>query len=164
MKPVIIVASSRKDGNTNDLAQKLIELSGWDIINLLDYNISHFDYDHKNTEDDFLPLIEKLILTYDHFIFVTPVYWYSMSGVLKVFFDRFTDLLTIRKELGRKLKGKKMSVITTSTGDHLDDVFWIPFKETAQYLEMNFIATLHTVPKNKDPKALSDFVYTLKNC
>jgi len=84
MKSVIIVGSSRKNGDTGELTKKLVELSGYDTINLLDYNIAHFDYDYKNTDDDFLPLMEKLINNYEHFIFVTPVYWYSMSGVLKV--------------------------------------------------------------------------------
>ncbi|MCP4458779.1 MAG: NAD(P)H-dependent oxidoreductase [Cytophagales bacterium] len=37
----------------------------------------------------------------------TPVYWYSMSGIMKVFLDRIYDVLTIEKELGRKLHGKK---------------------------------------------------------
>ena len=34
-------------------------------------------------------------------IFVTPVYWYAMSGRMKVFFDRWTDLLKIDKDTGR---------------------------------------------------------------
>jgi len=134
MKSVIIVGSSRKNGDTGELTKKLVELSGYDTINLLDYNIAHFDYDYKNTDDDFLPLMEKLINNYEHFIFVTPVYWYSMSGVLKVFFDRFTDVLTIKKELGRNLRGKSMSVITTSIGNNLGDTFWIVFQETATYI------------------------------
>ena len=56
--------------------------------------------------------MKTIISKYDTIIFATPVYWYSMSGILKVFIDRITDLLTIEKELGRKLRGKKMAVVS----------------------------------------------------
>ncbi len=51
--------------------------------------------------------MNDIVDKYDVLIFATPVYWYSMSGIMKVFFDRITDLLTIKKDIGRKLKGKK---------------------------------------------------------
>ena len=107
MKKVIIVGSSRNDGDTANLTKELLEKSKWDILNLNDYQFSYFDYTYENRDDDYLDLIRKIVGTYETLIFITPVYWYSMSGIMKVFFDRFTNLLTIEKELGRKLKGKK---------------------------------------------------------
>lgn len=107
MKKVIVVGSSRNDGDTANLTKELLEKSKWDILNLNDYQFSYFDYTHENRDDDYLDLIRKIVGTYETLIFITPVYWYSMSGIMKVFFDRFTNLLTIEKELGRKLKGKK---------------------------------------------------------
>ena len=158
MKTVIIVASSRKNGDTGNLANKLAELSNWDLVYLNDYTISYYDYEHKNHNDDFLPLVTKLIDNYDHFVFATPVYWYAMSGILKIFLDRFTDLLTLKKDTGRKLRGKLISVITTSTGDNLGKSFWIPFQKTAAYLSMKFIAGLHTVPETFDNEELVKFI------
>ena len=131
MKKVIISGSSRKDGDTKKVIDQLIKKSNWDVIDLNDYTISYYDYEHKNRHDDYLPLMKKIVKEYDTIIFATPVYWYAMSGILKVFFDRITDLLTIEKELGRALRGKKMAAISCSIGNHLETVFWLPFSETA---------------------------------
>ena len=136
MKEVVIVGSSRKDGDTANLTKQLIEKSNWDLIDLNDFGFSYFDYKHENRNDDYLTLMRKIVEKYDTLIFATPVYWYSMSGIMKVFFDRLTDLVTIEKELGRKLRGKRMAVITSSTGENLGEHFWLPFSESAKYLGM----------------------------
>ena len=44
MKGVIIVGSARRDGDTARLVQMLAQLSGWPVIDLNDYHISHYDY------------------------------------------------------------------------------------------------------------------------
>lgn len=63
----------------------------------------------NSRNDDYLNLMKQILEKYETLILATPVYWYSMSGIMKVFFDRLTDLLTIEKELGRKLRGKKIA-------------------------------------------------------
>ena len=88
MNSVIILGSSRNDGDTAKVVNTLREYSNWDIIDLNDYEISYYDYEHNNSDDDFLPLMKKLIENYDTMIFATPVYWYSMSGIMKVFFGK----------------------------------------------------------------------------
>ncbi|MCG8573408.1 MAG: NAD(P)H-dependent oxidoreductase [Flavobacteriales bacterium] len=91
MKKVIIVGSSRNNGDTVALANELVQQTNWDLINLNDYKFSYYDYEHKNKDDDYLKLMKRIIQEYDTLIFATPVYWYSMSGIMKVFFDRITD-------------------------------------------------------------------------
>lgn len=103
------------------------------VYKLTDYNISNYNYSHQNKSDDFIPLIKKLIKNSATIIFVTPVYWYAMSAIMKTFFDRITDLLNVEKELGKKLRRKNVIFVTSSEGDHLDDDFWIPIKATFNY-------------------------------
>lgn len=158
MKKVIIVGSSRNDGDTVNLTKQLIEKSNWDLLNLNDYEFSYFDYKHENKNDDYINLMKKIVEKYETLIFVTPVYWYSMSGIMKVFFDRFTDLLTIEKELGRKLRGKKMAVLSCSIGENLDDYFWLPFSETAKYLGMEYIGNLHTITGEQNELKITEFI------
>lgn len=158
MSIIIIKASSRKEGNSKKLISSIQAIRTTKVIDLLDYQISHYDYSNKNRDDDFLPLIEEILNQYRIIIFVTPVYWYSMSGLLKVFFDRITDLLTIQKDLGRKFRGKKIAVITTSEGDNLGDDFWLPFKSTATYLGMKFIEGLHLNSAHFDNVKLEGFL------
>lgn len=163
MSTLIILGSSRKDGNTKKVVDELISLSHFEVLYLNDFNISYYDYNHKNETDDFAELIRRILDNYDTLIFATPVYWYSMSGIMKVFFDRLTDLLDNEKELGRKLRNKNMAVLTSSIGDHLGKKFWLPFIETAKYLGMNYIGNLHTIVDKNATDELTKFVEILND-
>lgn len=158
MKPLIISGSARRDGNTKILTEELIRLSSWNIVDLNDYDFSYYDYEHRNRHDDFLKLMRDIISKRDTLIFVTPVYWYSMSGIMKVFFDRLTDLLTIEKELGRKLRGKKVGALSCSAGDNLGEYFWLPFSKTCEYLGMEYLAHAHTVAGERSTEKLQKFI------
>lgn len=134
-----------------------MRISNWDLIDLTDFNISYYDYEHKNRNDDFIDLIKRITENYDVLIFATPVYWYAMSGIMKVFFDRLSDLLTIEKDLGRKLRNKHMAVISCSNGNNLGDSFWLPFKYSAEYLGMNYITDLHTYEGKLEEELIAEF-------
>ncbi|WP_264535830.1 flavodoxin family protein [Flavobacterium sp. N1736] len=142
-KKVIILGSARKNGNTTKIVDEISKEHGIDVIDLSDYNISHYDYESKNREDDFLPLIRRILEEYETLIFATPIYWYNMSGIMKVFFDRFSDLIRIEKETGRKLRGKKIGVISNSHDNEIEESFYIPFKKTADYLGMEYLGHAH---------------------
>lgn len=158
MNKLIILGSSRKDGDTYKMVDELIKLSDLDLIDLNDYNFSYYDYEHKNLDDDYLSLMRRIIAKYDVLIFATPVYWYAMSGIMKVFFDRITDLLDEEKDLGRKLRGKSMAALSCSVGDNLGESFWLPFSETARYLGMEYLGSLHTIANNDETENLKEFV------
>ncbi len=137
MNIAVILGTSNSDGNTRKLADSFVEQSGAKLFDLSNFNVSFYDYSHENKNDDFLPIIHEL-LSFDHLVFVSPVYWYSMSAQLKVFFDRLSDLLTIEKELGRRLKGKSISVLSTGYNLELPDCFVQPFELTAKYMQLEF--------------------------
>lgn len=158
MKIVIIVGSSRNDGDTSNLAKVLMEKAKWDLINLNDYSFSYYDYNHENINDDYLRLMRQIIDKYDTLVFATPVYWYSMSGIMKVFFDRITDLLEVEKSLGRKLRGKNVAAISCSIGNNLNDSFWLPFSETANYLGMNYLGHIHTISGEINESKVDEFI------
>lgn len=140
---VIIVGSSRKNGNTTRIVSEISIQFNIEVVNLSDYVFSYYDYESKNRNDDFFELVKEIIEKYDTLIFATPVYWYSMSGIMKVFFDRFSDLIRIEKETGRKLRGKNMAVISNSHDSEIDYDFYIPFKKSADYLGMNYLGQKH---------------------
>ncbi len=142
-KSVIIVGSSRKNGNTTRIVSEISSQFNIEVVNLSDYVFSYYDYESKNRNDDFFELVKEIIEKYDTLIFATPVYWYSMSGIMKVFFDRFSDLIRTEKETGRKLRGKNMAVISNSHDSEIDYDFYIPFKKSADYLGMNYLGQKH---------------------
>ena len=128
MKPIIIFGSSKSRGETWNAVQSFKRDLDIPIVELSRLNISFFDYEHLNQGDDYIPLMER-ILEHDPIILATPVYWYTMSAQMKVFIDRLSDCLAIRKDIGRKLKGKKMYVITTF-GTSMPEAFEDAFRQT----------------------------------
>lgn len=159
----IISSSSRKNGDTARMVQQLVDITGWDVIDLADYTINHYDYEHRQ-QDDFISLMKDIINQYDTLVFATPVYWYAMSGIMKVFFDRFTDLLKTEKEYGRKLRGKNFAAISCSQGGgNLEKYFWLPFKETAAYLGMHYICDMHYLTDITTDEELAVFTGLVTN-
>lgn len=142
-KTIIIQASSKSIGNTNKVINYLNNNKSFDFVDLKKKNIGVFEYDFTNANDDFIPLMEEIIHKYDTLIFATPVYWYSMSATLKTFFDRLSDLLHYKKDLGRQLRGKNMAMISNSGANDLRDGFEMPFIESAKYLGMNYLGSTH---------------------
>ena len=142
-RKVIIVGSSRSNGNTSAIAHKIAVDIKADVIDLREYTISYYDYESNNIADDFLPLIKSVLEKYDTIVFATPVYWYAMSAIMKVFFDRFSDLIKIEKETGRKFRGKSMFVVSNSYDEELDYDFYMPFRLSANYLGINYLGNKH---------------------
>ena len=153
---IIILGTSRRNGNTARLVSKISKYSNISLINLSDYYIAEYDYEHKNKTDDFLPLITDVLQNYSQIIFATPVYWYSTSAKMKIFMDRLTDLLSIRTDIGRKLRGKKVGIITSSIGNNLGDAFWLPLTETFAYLGMKVCYKAHFYEDNIEEEALEN--------
>lgn len=140
---LIIKGSSNRNGNTQKVVEYLNKNNDFDVIDLLDKKIGQFDYEFKNHADDFLPMMEKVTAQYEVIIFATPVYWYSMSGIMKAFFDRLSDLLHYRKELGRTLRGKSLAMISNSGMNDRKQGYDMPFRESANYLGMDYLGDAH---------------------
>lgn len=144
MRKLIINGSSRKNGHTHQIVQLLQQEIETDLLYLIDYQIDHYDYDHQNHEDDFLPLIRRIAEEYELIIFATPVYWYTMSGLMKVFFDRLTDCLKTDKETGAKLVGKTIAAIGVGSDPEEIEGFFVPFRLTAPYMNMKYAGDVFT--------------------
>ncbi len=140
-KVVIILGSARSEGNTGMLVEKIAK-DEIEIVDLTKKKIQHYNYEHKYEPDDFLEIVQKMIDA-DVILFATPVYWFAMSAVLKTFFDRFSDLVRDRKDLGRKLKDRMVFLASTSSSRKLAEGFEMPFIETAKYLDMIYKGNLH---------------------
>lgn len=146
--PLIILGSARKNSDTQKLVELVFEGAAYELIDLLDYLISHYNYKEEYPDtDEFLTIIEQM-LQHNVIVFATPVYWYSMSGYMKVFFDRLTDIVSSQKHIGRKLKGKKVALLAVSNSDALPEGFEIPFRDTASYLDMEYLGCFFS-PSNE---------------
>lgn len=91
-------------------------------LDLRDLDIQQFEYGGGVDRDDFGRVTEAMT-AHTRILFATPVYWYSMSGRMKVLFDRLTDLITVRKDIGRRLKGRTVFLLACGTDPTLPE--WI---------------------------------------
>ena len=149
MRRLLIQGSARSAGNTH-LMLDTLQQQGWDAdrIDLLDYTIHPYTYDHRHRDDDFLPLLRDIVEHYDLLLFATPVYWYTMSGLLKDFFDRISDALQIEKPTGRRLRGMYLAMLSCGTEPEPVEGFSVPFRESADYLGMHYAGEVHTWAEN----------------
>ena len=144
MKPLILMGSARADGHTAGMVQLLRQALNCEAIDLADLQIGHYDYQHRNSGDDFLPLMRRIVSESDTLILATPVYWYAMSSLLKTFMDRITDCLKIEQETGRKLRGMTLAMLSCGSEEEETEGFEAPFQLSARYLGMHWAGHVHT--------------------
>ena len=147
MKSIVILGTAREDSHTSAAVQELCPFIDYELIDLRELRIAPYNYIGAYPEDDeFLSVIESM-RDADNIVFATPVYWYAMSGILKIFVDRLSDLLTAHKELGRSLKAKKTYLISTGSDPFLPDGFEVPFRLTSKYFEMQYLRAYYKSTK-----------------
>ncbi|WP_132745849.1 flavodoxin family protein [Scopulibacillus darangshiensis] len=119
-----IIYGGTREGNTEMLAHYAVQELAAEKIYLRDYSIhSIVDQRHilggfQNIGDDYNSIIDR-ILQHDILIFVTPIYWYSMSGTMKNFIDRWSQSLrdTNYSNFKASMSAKKAFVIAVG-GDN----------------------------------------------
>jgi multimeric flavodoxin WrbA len=105
-------------------------------------------------------LIERMLAA-PALLFATPVYWYAMSGRMKVLFDRFTDLLSGHDPArrGRRLAGRAMWMLAVGVDAEAPEGFSVPFRRTAEFLRMDWRDDAYLCAKRRESwdRALADF-------
>jgi len=141
---VIIYSSARKNGNTAAHVKSLAEQNELHVVCLDEFKIPPYSYSKKYTDDEFFSLFESL-LNYDHWVFASPVYWYSTTTQMKTFIDRITDYMDdehLKPKL-RLLRSKDFSLLSNASSSEAPDAFVAMFKNTFSYLGMRFLTHHH---------------------
>jgi NAD(P)H-dependent FMN reductase len=155
--PLVILGSARENSDTRKFMNLMFDSCEYKMFDLLENPVSPYDYSGSYPTDDAFPQLKQLLLEHQSLVFATPVYWYSMSGLMKTFFDRLTDLITIDKPAGRKLKGKRTFLLAVGSDPKMSDGFEVPFRETSAYLGMHFqgswycpVSLIGSAPEKRD--------------
>ena len=136
--PVCLLSSAPGGKNTLSFLKESFE--NCQVLNLNEIAINPYRYDGNYSASDRFPELVNRMIEADLVIFATPVYWYAMSGALKNFLDRFSNLLRgEHKMLGEALYGKKVCLLSTGSDDRLPLGFEVPFASTAIYLGMDYL-------------------------
>jgi multimeric flavodoxin WrbA len=141
---IALFGSARRHGNTGAFMDHIAGELGIEVVDLGALRIAPYDYGHGNRDDDFEPLMHR-VLACDHIVFASPVYWYTVSSPMKVFLDRITDFLDLPELMdeGRRLRGKTGYVVCTSIYDAAPGPFVDAFRDTFEYLGMRFGGVAH---------------------
>jgi len=144
---LVIVGSTRRNSRTEKAVDELCPYKKFEMVHLCELEIRQYDYMHElNADDDFESIVEKL-RDVDVIVFASPVYWYSMSGRMKVFFDRMTELLSTYKDVGRSLRGKECWVIATGAEAAAPKGFEDAFRLTAGYFHLEYKSLIYRCTK-----------------
>jgi multimeric flavodoxin WrbA len=146
--PLVIIGSARKNGDTHQLVNSLFKET--DTLDLLDYRIYPYSYTGAYPADDQFEEVVQVMLCHKALVFATPVYWYTMSSLMKTLFDRLTDIVTIHKQAGRQMAGKETYLIAAGSEQVLPDGFEAPFKLTSKYFKMNYKGSYYCKTKDLD--------------
>ena len=84
-KILFMNSSPNKDGNTYRIGEELLKDINHEVMQMSDYKISQ--YGQVFSDDQIKEVLEKTKL-FDTLVIGTPVYWYTVSGILKTFIDR----------------------------------------------------------------------------
>lgn len=102
MNIVFLNASPNKEGNTMRIGEKILMHQPHEVVHMCEYRISQYGNVYP---DDQMKELLKQLRNASTILIGTPVYWYTVSGILKTFIDR----LYLLKE-AEILRGKKLYV------------------------------------------------------
>jgi multimeric flavodoxin WrbA len=165
MNSIAILGSARKNSNTAVVLQRLISGSTCDVIDLQTCSVAPYNYENNYPRhDQFLSVIQRIIPA-PVTIIATPVYWYSYSTPMKIFIDRFSDLLGPNPKLGRQLRGKRFALVSSSSGPQPDQTLVDAFSRFCNYLGIVFVGCAHAqdVGEFSDSEIADKIKQLLKN-
>lgn len=169
MKILALYGSSRENGNSEQLADYALDglkvtkiyLRNKKILPVADGR--HLPEGFHPVDDDYESIITQ-VMEHDIIFFITPLYWYGMSGLMKNFIDRWSQSLrNPNYDFKANMKDKKAYVIVTG-GDSIK-VKGLPLVQQFQlifdFMSMRFEAYILGVGNKpgevmNDPRALHE--------
>lgn len=149
MKNIFINTSVNKDGVGAGLAKKIFGQQKYTTIDLIDYQVNQ--YGQNFAGDQFFEIIEA-ISGVDQLVIATPVYWSDMSGYLKTFIDRLSDIMD--QDVAAKsapLNGTKFIMVAQGTAP--EDAFSgidTVIKRVASRFYMDYLGRVSNLKDVKD--------------
>lgn len=164
MKILAMSSSPRNDGNSRLLAQavldgaaarghgvELVDLADKVTAPLRDCRVCRRDDGACSIEDDYEHLILQKVLPADAIVFATPLYWYGISGQLKIFIDRIFCYMKSDypgwESVRDRLIGKRMVVAVSSEESYPGAVAGITaqMQEFARYLHSELVGVVRGI-------------------
>ncbi|MEK4244883.1 flavodoxin family protein [Psychrobacillus sp. FSL K6-2684] len=147
MKIKILVGSSRKGGNSELLADFVVQDIEHEKVYIKDLyirpieDLRHTRNGFQAVNDDYDRLVEAIMKS-DVLIFATPIYWYSMSSLMKNMIDRFSQAIRDERYPNLREHLKTIRAIVVVVGGDDPRIKGLPliqqFQYTFDFLNMPF--------------------------
>lgn len=147
MNIATFIGSSRTDGNSELLANEVLKGINHQKIYLKDLlirpieDLRHTKEGFQIVEDDYEQVV-KAFMENDVIIFATPIYWYSMSGVMKNMIDRLSHAIRDEGYPQFKERLQEVETIVIAVGGDEPRIKGLPliqqFQYTFDFLNMRF--------------------------
>ena len=99
-KILFMNCSPNKNGNTYRIGEKILDNIEHNVLQMSDYKI--YQYGQVYEDDQIKEVFDKIEKA-DTIVIGSPVYWYTVGGILKTFIDRFYMLDEAKKLHEKKL-------------------------------------------------------------
>lgn len=149
MTTLLIDGSSRPHSNSAAFGERLLVGIPHQALHLADAQLN-FEHDTRGTDqpqgdasDDYAQLFAQFQAA-DTIVLSTPVYWYNMSGQLKVFIDRWFDSFSH----GVSFAGKRLCLLIVGADDPVhkaQPIIEQSVKLSCDWLKMTFMGTATAV-------------------
>lgn len=122
MSLLVLYGSSRRHGNSELLAEEAVRDLPVSRIYLAERNLEPI-VDQRHSPEGFQPTVDEYdeligqLLAHDTLLFVTPLYWYGLSGSMKDFVDRWSQALRDRRFQFAESMKQKTAYLIISGGD-----------------------------------------------
>ena len=135
----VFFGSSRVDGNSEQLTKQVLEGIKYKSTRLNNVVI-HPIQDKRHSVEGFTKINDEYdaiinqILESNVIIFTTPIYWYSMSGQMKIFIDRISQAIRDERYPHLGAHFKKIQAIVLATGGDEPHLKGLPMIQQFQYI------------------------------
>lgn len=142
-----VLGAARGHNNTARFLRETYADYELEVIDLNECIVQPFSYS-RGSADNFQVIIRR-VLEADLLVLSTPVYWYAMSGPMKDFMDRFSNLMSGEyQELGESLYGRRVQLLSTGSDLTLPLGFEVPFSATSIYFGMDYLGACYKSVKS----------------
>ncbi|TDD80325.1 flavodoxin family protein [Actinomadura darangshiensis] len=168
MKVLALSSSPRKDGNSRLLAQSVLDGAlnrghDTDLVDLCDVVTAPLRDCRTcrgpdgtcSIADGHHALLRDKVLAADALVLATPLYWYGISGQLKIFIDRIfchtrADLPD-SAEVKRRLMNKRAAVVVSSEESYPGVLVGVTaqMQELARYLDHDLVGVVHGIANSR---------------
>ncbi|MGP4016280.1 flavodoxin family protein [Saccharopolyspora sp. 5N708] len=168
MQVLALSSSPRKDGNSRMLAESVLEGAARqgheveivdlaDVVSapLRDCRVCRTADGRCSINDDYEALLLGKVLVADALVLATPLYWYGISGQLKIFIDRIFCYESAGfpefEEVRLRLVNKRLAAVVSSEESYPGSLVGVTaqLQELARYLHHDFVGVVQGIGNSR---------------